>query len=76
MEALSKKVSKTYLKLKSLVTCQPFLFIFLFRNLSYPNKLEYFTNFEDALWDMYVAVTTANFPDVMYAVNENLDFKK
>ncbi|RNA14534.1 two pore calcium channel 1-like [Brachionus plicatilis] len=36
------------------------------KQLTYANGQDlYFQNFEDSLWDLYVAVTTANFPDVM-----------
>jgi two pore calcium channel protein 3 len=35
------------------------------RNLVYSNGQEYFTNFFDSIWDLYISVTTANFPDVM-----------
>lgn len=34
-------------------------------HLVYYNNQSYFQNYEDSLWDLYVAVTTANFPDVM-----------
>jgi two pore calcium channel protein 3 len=33
--------------------------------LTYYNGLSYFQSYEDSVWDLYVAVTTANFPDVM-----------
>jgi hypothetical protein len=33
--------------------------------LMYPNNRTYFQNYEDSIWDLYVSVTTANFPDVM-----------
>ena len=34
-------------------------------DLLYANNQTYFANFEDSIWDLYIAVTTANFPDVM-----------
>jgi len=52
-----------------------FLFIFLFtimayklfkgRNLKKVDGSDYFTNFFDSFWDLYVLVTTANSPDIM-----------
>ena len=45
-------------------------FSFLFNSLTSKLKRNisikrYFQNYEDSLWDLYVSVTTANFPDVM-----------
>ncbi|XP_013398994.1 two pore calcium channel protein 1 isoform X2 [Lingula anatina] len=34
-------------------------------NLTYPDGSGYFVDFIDSMWDLYVLVTTANFPDVM-----------
>lgn len=41
-----------------------FLFVNLIR-LIYANELSYFKNIEDSITDLYVLITTANFPDVM-----------
>ncbi|CAF0844052.1 unnamed protein product [Rotaria sordida] len=35
------------------------------KKLTYPNGYEYFTNYLDTAWDLYVLTTTANNPDVM-----------
>ena len=34
-------------------------------NMVYPDGLPYFKTYYDAIWDLYVLVTTANNPDVM-----------
>uniref|UniRef100_X2AIS5 Ion transport domain-containing protein n=1 Tax=Capitella teleta TaxID=283909 RepID=X2AIS5_CAPTE len=39
--------------------------LMLKRNLHYPDGREYFTDYFEAFWDLYVLVTTANNPDVM-----------
>lgn len=33
--------------------------------LVYPDGQPYFKTYDDAIWDLYVLVTTANDPDVM-----------
>ena len=38
---------------------------YLNKDLKYANNQSYFENFADSLFDMYVLVTTSNFPDVM-----------
>jgi len=38
------------------------------KKLFYSNNLPYFNNFEDSFTDLYVLVTTANFPDVMMPI--------
>jgi two pore calcium channel protein 3 len=42
-----------------------FIIIIIIRKLKYPNNDEYFTNYIDTVWDLYVLTTTANNPDVM-----------
>lgn len=41
-------------------------FWFLFRGLKTVEGLPYFTNILDIVFELYVLVTTANSPDVMY----------
>jgi len=38
------------------------------KKLVYSNNMPYFANFEDSFTDLYVLVTTANFPDVMMPI--------
>ncbi|GFO10198.1 two pore calcium channel protein 1 [Plakobranchus ocellatus] len=46
--------------------------LFYRRDIHYPDGTSYFSNYLDAIWDLYVLVTTANNPDVMMpAYNRN-----
>ena len=45
--------------------CTDLMFFSSNRQLRYPNGNDYFRNYLDTAWDLYVLTTTANNPDVM-----------
>lgn len=65
-----KLIIKSNLDISNFLTLKKLFFVNKKRDsnnnlLVYSNNQSYFQYFEDSIWDLYISITTANFPDVM-----------
>jgi hypothetical protein len=71
--------SKRSMVASDIFTVFVFNFSIHLRQLKYPSGQPYFTDYFESLWDMYVSVTTANFPGIkkinVFVLLSNVAFK-